>query len=296
MTDYPRVLSFASAAVLALALGQQPALAAQPVAAPAPPAPAATPAAPAVAAPPAPAAAPAVAAPPAPAAAPSPQDAARVKADAERNKRYEELRARAAEVGLDLPATPPWANAGADVPQRPAMPFQRGGMTNEDMQAMRAEHQAMREKMKNMSPEERKALREEHWKEMRARAAERGVEMPETPPWVEAEQRYKAAQERFEQYRKTVEAMTEEQREAAKAVFGGGPEGMEPMGPMPTMPPPMRMPRGGGYGPGPQGGGYPGFGPYPGGPGPMGQPPMPSDGGGMMGQEPPPPPPPPQGN
>ncbi|WP_295384807.1 hypothetical protein [uncultured Thiodictyon sp.] len=118
-----------------------------------------------------------------------------------------------------------------------------------------------------MTPEERRAAREAHWKEMRARAAEHGVELPETPPWVASEQRRKAAQERFEQYRKTVEALTPEQREAAQALFGpGGRRSMPPMPEMPEMPP---MPSRGGYGYGPQGG-YPGYGygygPYQGGP------------------------------
>ena len=149
------------------------------------------------------------------------------------------------------------------------------------MDAMCAEHMAMREKMRSMTPEERRALRETHWQEMRARAAERGVEMPETPPWAEAEQRYKAAQEQFAKYRKTVEAMTPEQIEAARAMFGRRGPGMQ--GPRPP------MPQGGygyGYG-GPQGGG--GEGGYWGGP-PMPAPGMPGEEGGM-GQMPPPPPP-----
>jgi hypothetical protein len=139
---------------------------------------------------------------------------------------------------------------------------------------MRAKREAMREKFQSMTPEERKAMREAHWKEMRERAAERGVELPETPPWAEAEERYKAAQEQFEKYRKIVDELTPEQAEAARAVFGGG-RGGPGMGDAPAMPP-MGMPYGHGYGPGPQGG-YPGFGPYQGGPGtmPMGRPPMP---------------------
>jgi hypothetical protein len=81
-------------------------------------------------------------------------------------------------------------------------------------------------------------------------------------PWKEAEARYKAAKEQFEKYKKIVDAMTEEQQEAARALFGSGP-GQRCGRRMPPM--------GGGYGPQ---GGYPGYGPYQGGPGPM-QPPMP---------------------
>jgi hypothetical protein len=194
--------------------------------------------------------------------APTPGEAARAKAEerraammAEREKRYEELRARAAEIGLALPETPPWEST-----DRPPMP-ERRGMTPEDMEAMRQQRQEMREQMRSMTPEERRAMRDAHWQQMRADAAERGVEMPETPPWAEAEERRKEMEERFETYRKTVEAMSEEQLEAARALFGSPP----PMPEMPRMPPSGGYePRGYGYGYGPQGG-------YPGG---MGHPPM----------------------
>jgi hypothetical protein len=269
MFDTQRILSLASAAVITLALSQGVARAAEP-------------AAPAAAAPPAAAPAPA-----APAAAADPLDAARAEADArraqmdaERNKRYEEVRAHAATMGVDLPATPPWANAGA-APDWPAMPPRWTGMSAQDMDKMRAERDAMREKMMKATPEERQAMREQHWKDLRARAAERGIEMPETPPWAAAEQRYKAAQEQFDKYRKIVDAMTPEQVEAARALFGRGGPAMGGNRPRPPMGP-------GGYGYGPQG--EPGYGGYPGGPGPM-QPPMMDEEGGMEQA-----PPPPQGN
>ena len=204
----PRVLSFASTAVLALALSQGPALAQAPATAP-------------------------VATPPA---APAPAAA-------------EDPRAR--------------------------------------MDALRAQHYANCEKMMTMTREERAAMRETHWKEMRARAAARGVELPETPPWVAAEQRRKEAHEQFEKYRKTVEALTPEQLEAVRAMFGaGGPQMQDPDWSMPPMPPmPPQRPMRGGYGYGPQGG-YPGYGPgpYQGGPGPM---PMPYDEGAMEQAAPP---------
>ena len=218
MFDTPRVLSFASTAVLALALSQGQALAQAPATAPE----ATPPAAPAAAAPAA----------TAPAAA-------------------EDPRAR--------------------------------------MDAMRAQHRASCDKMMMMTPEERAAMRETHWKEMRARAVARGVELPETPPWVAAEQRRKEAHEQFEKYRKTVEALTPEQLEAVRAMFGaGGPQLQDSDWSMPPMPPmPPRRPMGrGGYGYGPQGG-YPGYGPgpYQGGPGPMPMP-MPYDEGATEQAEP----------
>jgi hypothetical protein len=239
MTDTPRVISLASAAVLALALGQ-PLRAEQ-----APVAPAAAPT-------------PAVGQ-----SAPTATDAARAEREAERSKRYADLRKRAAEVGLDLPETPPWESGMQGMSQ--GMPDYQGPSAAE-WEAMRKEREAMREKLKNMTPEERQALREEHWKKMRARAAERGIEMPETPPWKEAEARYKAAKEQYEKYKKIVDAMSEEQQEAARALLGdcAGRHAGRPLGP--------NLPQGGyGYGPA---GGYPGYGPYQGGQGPM-QPPMP---------------------
>jgi len=196
--------------------------------------------------------------------------------DEERNKRYEDLRKRAAEVGLELPETPPWESA----PEMPSMPG-HAGMTPPDWEAMREE---MRERFKSMTPEERKAMREAHWKKMRERAAERGMEMPETSPWEEAEKRYQAAQEQFDRYRKIVDQMTEEQLEAARALFGH----KEVAPPMQPMAPRQMPPQGYGYGYGPYSG-YPGYeyGPQ-GGPGAMGRAPMPYYEGGME-QAPPPP-------
>lgn len=153
------------------------------------------------------------AAPPAPAAAPpaaaSPREAMeqrRAAAMAEREARYEELRKSAAEVGLELPEIPPWA-------QQPGiMPFPAD--TGQGM-----------EMPEPMSREEWEAMRMKRWEAMRERAAENGYEMPETPPWKAREERMKAMQERMEQYRETIETLTEEQKEAVKAVFGG-PRGM----------------------------------------------------------------------
>jgi hypothetical protein len=208
----------------------------------------------------------------------------------ERSRRYQELRERAAEVGLDLPETPPWEQSGIqppEMPSPPAMPVPlsretlgkgRAGMTPEERDAMREQrYQAMRErakqrgvelpetppwklmsdeerqahweKMRNMSPEERRAMREEHWKEMTQRAKEQGVELPETPPWKQAEQRREEMRAKWEAFRKIVDEMTPEQQEAAKAIFGRGQrQALPPAGAQ--MPPrmPMQSPYGQDYG------------------------------------------------
>ena len=225
----------------------------------------------------------------------------------ERGLRYDELRARAAEVGLELPETPPWEQAGmqppempmpADMPAPPKMPehmgmptppdmmapagsegraAMRGGKTQEEWDAMREQrYQAMREraeqrgldmpemppwmlmsqeereahweKMRNMTPEQRQAERERHWQEMRERAQAQGIDFPEQPPWKQAEQRRQEMQSRWEEYRRIVEEMSEQQREAAEAIFG---QANRQPPPPPQMPPrmPMQQPAyGGDYG------------------------------------------------
>ena len=196
---------------------------------------------------------------------------------AKRKQRYEELRKRAETAGLSLPESPPWDEAGFTPPEMPEMPempawASHPGMEGLDqewmarheqaMQAMRErakqrasaegpdqapwnmetaeEHRAHMEKMRNATPEERAALRDQHWAEMRERAAAKGVTLPETPPWKEAEQRREARKAQWESYRKIVDEMSAEQREAAEAMFGQPP--MPPMPPMgrdmsPPMPP-----------------------------------------------------------
>ncbi len=196
----------------------------------------------------------------------------------ERNKRYAELRQRANEVGLELPETPPWDQKGMPempaMPEMPPMPAEMGAptkaLTAAERDAARAAHyQAMRErakargvdlpetpphklmtdeerqarmdKMRNMTPEERMAARAETYKQLRERAAAQGIELPETPPWEQAQQRRKAMQEKWDAYRKQVEAMTDEQREAAQAVFGAAPEARPMHHQMPNQMP-MQMP------------------------------------------------------
>jgi len=99
------------------------------------------------------------------------------------------------------------------------------------------------EQMRNMTPEERLAARADNYKQLRERAAAQGIELPETPPWEQAQQRRKAMQEKWDAYRKQVDALTDEQREAAQAVFSGAPGPDAPQMPMPMQRPmPMDMP------------------------------------------------------
>jgi hypothetical protein len=130
------------------------------------------------------------------------------------------MREHAKELGIELPETPPAKLMTA------------------------AERRAKMEQMRNMTPEERMAARAETYKQLRERAAAQGIELPETPPWEEALQRRKAMQEKWEAYRKEIDAMTEEQREASKAVFGASPMADAPGMPMqrPPMEGPMNMP------------------------------------------------------
>ena len=124
------------------------------------------------------------------------------------------------------------------------------------------ERQAHLEKMRNMTPEERQAMRDQHWEDMRQRAQEQGVEMPETPPWKQAEQRRAEMKARWDSYRETLDAMTQEQKEAVQALFGRGQQRSTPPAMGRQLPPgmPMRTPygqQGSGF---PQGWGMPGFG------------------------------------
>jgi hypothetical protein len=137
--------------------------------------------------------------------------------DAMRAAHYKAMRERAKAAGIDLPETPP---AKLMTPE---------------------ERRAHWEKMQGASPEERQAARAETYKQLRERAKAQGSDLPETPPWEQAQQRRKAMQEKWEAYRKQVEAMTEEQREAARAIFGGGPGDQAP--PMPMERPMPQMPQ-----------------------------------------------------
>jgi hypothetical protein len=172
----------------------------------------------------------------------------------DRDRRYQDLRKRAAEVGLDLPETPPWEQPGMEPPEMPMPP---GKATPPWTPMSSAERQKEWEKIRNMTPEEREAMREERWQEMRKRAKAQGVDLPETPPWKEAEKRRAAARAKWQVYQKIVDGLTPEQKEAARAVFGSGGRRAMP----PAMP--MEPPCGPGYrGPGamPPGSLMPGYG------------------------------------
>jgi len=188
---------------------------------------------------------------PAPSApAPSAMEKQYEEATAERHARYQDLRKRAAEVGMELPETPPWER---DLPmQRGMMPPMHPGMRGPRMMApgTGAEQtgaEAPGQMPQPMTPEERMAMREKRWEAVRQRAAEQGMELPETPPWEAAEQRRKEMLERYNDYRSVIEAMSDEQKEAIAALFGGG------------------MQRGSGCGPRGGYGGRPGYGRGPGG-------------------------------
>lgn len=223
---------------------------------------------------------------------PSRADVARMQAEerraammAERAKRYEELRTNAADIGLELPETPPWMApdwAMPPMPEMPAMPT-RPGMTPEEMAQMREQRQTMRDQMRGMSPEERRQMHEAHREQARGDMGVQGMDRSENPRWAEIEQRRKEMNERFEQYRRTIDQMSEEQIEAARAVFGQ----MPPMPERPAMPPRVG-PRDYGYGTLPQGGyqGFEGYG-YPYNPRGMGVPAMPYQGAPGFEQGPP---------
>jgi hypothetical protein len=175
----------------------------------------------------------------------------------ERERRYEELRSRASELGFEMPEMPPWE------------PSERAGMPSPDFAPW-------------ITDEEREALRLKRWEETRARAAEHGVELPETPPWKAAEERRQAMKERFEKFRATIDELNEEQRKAIEDVIGAVPEvgEMPDFGAMPKHPN-MGQGMGPGMGPGMKHGwGAPHRCPHPGKPcnhgyhGPMGAPPM----------------------
>jgi hypothetical protein len=173
----------------------------------------------------------------------------------ERDRRYQDLRKRAAEVGLNLPETPPWEQAGMTPPEMPMPP---GGATPPWKPMSSTERQKEWENIRNMTPKEREAMREKRWQEMRKRAKAQGVDLPETPPWKEAKKRREAMRAKWQAYEKIVDGMTPEQKEAARAVFGSGGRPAMPMerpcGPGyrgPVVPPRPMMPGYGEAGPGP---------------------------------------------
>ncbi len=115
-----------------------------------------------------------------------------------REEQYQALRERAEEAGVMLPERPPWRSEMGQM-MRPSM----------------EERMAHRNKMMAMSEEEREAFRQQRHEEMRARAEEMGMELPETPPWVA---RQKAMQEEWAKHQKVIEGMSDEERAACHAM------------------------------------------------------------------------------
>ncbi|MGD8588454.1 MAG: hypothetical protein PVG22_06435 [Chromatiales bacterium] len=174
-----------------------------------------------------------------------------------REKRYEELKKRAEEAGVMLPESPPWQDREAMMAPPPKM-------------QKRMEHM---QKMQALTPEERDAYRMERYQEMRERAAEIGMELPETPPW---KQRQAMMEEEWAAQQEIIKGMTDEERAACHAMHRrhmrdmgpspmrrGGP-GMYPPAPGYDAPAPGYDAPAPGYDAPPPG--YGGYGPYPYGP------------------------------
>ncbi|MEW8561785.1 MAG: hypothetical protein AB2541_06750, partial [Candidatus Thiodiazotropha sp.] len=115
-----------------------------------------------------------------------------------REEQYQALRKRAEEAGVMLPERPPWLNEPGQS-LRPSM-------------EERMEH---RQQMMSMTQEERDAFRLQRYQEMRARAEEQGIEMPETPPWVARQQ---AMDDEWAKHQKVIEGMSDEERAACHAM------------------------------------------------------------------------------
>jgi hypothetical protein len=154
----------------------------------------------------------------------------------EREKRYEELKKRAEEAGVMLPEHPPWRDREAMMKAHPEM-------------QKRMEHRKM---MQAMTPEERDAYRMARYQEMRERANELGIDLPDNPPWKE---RRDAMAEEWAKHQEVIKGMTDEERAACHAMHR---RHMREMGPGKMMrgkgmrPPMYDAPmRGYGYGPGP---------------------------------------------
>ncbi|MEW8029785.1 MAG: hypothetical protein AB2806_18835 [Candidatus Thiodiazotropha sp.] len=115
-----------------------------------------------------------------------------------REEQYQALRKRAEEAGVMLPERPPWRSEMGQM-MRPSM----------------EERMAHRNKMMSMSEEELNAMRQQHYQEMRSRAEEAGIEMPETPPWVARQQ---AMDVEWAKHQKVIEGMSDEERAACHAM------------------------------------------------------------------------------
>jgi hypothetical protein len=116
-----------------------------------------------------------------------------------REEQYQALRKRAEESGVMLPETPPWRS-------------EMGQMIGPSMQ----ERMAHRKEMMSMSQEERDAYRQQRYQEMRERADEMGIEMPETPPW---QARQQVLEQEWAKHQKAIQGMSDEERAACHAML-----------------------------------------------------------------------------
>ncbi|WP_177418419.1 hypothetical protein [endosymbiont of Lamellibrachia barhami] len=162
-----------------------------------------------------------------------------------REKRYEALQKRALESGVLLPDRPTWMDKPEVADLRPSM--------EERMERMKA--------LRNMNSEERDAYRLERYQEMRERAAEVGLDLPEKPPWKDRPARPELNQDdEWARQQAVIDGMTPEERAACHAMhrrhmrqMGPG-RGMMQRPQMPAMPgrgfgPGRMMGPGAGYGP-----------------------------------------------
>ena len=192
------------------------------------------------------------------------------------NKRYEDLRTRAADAGMNFPEATPWnrepewltydemrnqmQERGIELPEQPAWPGQMG-VSDEERQAARDAMQEkigkmrkMQEELAAMAAEVREAFREQRYRDMRERAASRGMELPATQPWkrppaagpTPARPESPApqpAEADWSKYQAIIAGMSSEEREACMAMHR-----MHMQQRMQHAPRPMAPPEG--YGPG----------------------------------------------
>jgi hypothetical protein len=176
---------------------------------------------------------------------------------AELNRRYADLRQRAAEAGMELPEQAPWDRTPppATAKQPPSAPGWGPGKGPGRMLMSPEERQAIREKLRGMTPEQRRAFHEQHYQEMRERAAAQGMELPERPPWAGADAEPPAAP----QPPAAADAPGTDWPRLKETLGSMSPEQLEACMMMHRLPGPMAMPRhpaagygyGPGYGPGP---------------------------------------------
>jgi hypothetical protein len=182
-----------------------------------------------------------------------------------REEQYQALRKRAEEAGVMLPERPPWYSE-----------------MGQKMRPNLEERMAHRNAMMSMSSDERDAYRQQRHEEMRARADEMGMEMPDLSPWSARQQ---AMDDEWAKHQQVIQGMSDEERAACRAMHrrhmgmmrgGRGGQGCGGMGHQgcgmyrddygPRMMPGYGADPGQGY----QGYGYgPGYGPGPYGPGPQ---------------------------